>query len=67
MAEAAAPVVYFMIDIKCDAKSIHSRFIKVDKYSQTVGDMLSEEIPPVCLINDIFISQGTGKPRRNVP
>ena len=40
MAEAAAPVVYFMIDINCGAKSIHSGFIKVDKHSQTIGDML---------------------------
>ena len=29
--------------------------------------MLSEEIPQGYLINDIFISEGEGKPRRNVP
>ena len=67
MAEAAAPVVYLMIDINCGAKSIHSRFIKVGKHSQTGGDMLSGEIPQGYLINDIFISEGEGKPRRNVP
>ena len=66
MAEAAALVVYFMIDINYGEKSFHSRFIKVDKHSQTVGDMLGEEIPQGYLINDIFISKGEGKPRRNV-
>ena len=66
MAEPAGPV-YFMIDINCGAKSVHSGFIKVDKHSQTVGDMLSEGIPKDYLINDIFISEGEGKPRRNVP
>ena len=39
MPEVAVPVVYFMTDINCGAKSIHSRFIKVDKYSQSVGDI----------------------------
>ena len=56
-----------MIVINCGGKSVHSRFIKFDTLSQTVRDMLSEEIPQGYLINDIFISEGEGKPRRNVP
>ena len=47
MAEAAA--AYFMLDINCGAKSLHSHFIKVDMYSLTVGYLQSEEFLKVTL------------------
>ena len=64
MAEAAA--AFFMSDINCGAKSLHSGLIKVDKYSLTLGDLLNEEIPEGYLITEIFISQGEGKTKRHV-
>ena len=68
MAEAAVGAAsYFMLDINCDIKFLHSGFINVDKYSPTVGELLGEEIPEGYLISKIFISESEGKMRRHVP
>ena len=64
---AEAVVAYFTLDINCGTKSFHSGFIKVDKYSLTVGDFLREEIPKGYLINEIFISEGDGKMKGHLP
>ena len=57
---------YLMLDINCGPKNLYSGFIKVDKYSLTVGDLLSEKIPEGYMINEVFIA-GEGKKGRHVP
>ena len=68
MAEGGANVTaYFMVDINCGSKCLHSGFIKVDKYTATVGDLLSEKIPEGYLISKVYIAEGEDKKRRHVP
>ena len=45
-----------MLDINYGAESLNSGFIEGDKYSLTVGDLLSEEIPEGYFIHETFIS-----------
>ena len=67
MAESSVPAAYFMIDVDCGVKSVKSSFIKVDKCTVTVGDLLSEEIPEGYLVKEIFISEGEDQKKRSVP
>ena len=62
MAEGGA--AYFMLDINCGSKNLHSGFIKVDKSSVTVGDLISYEVPEGHLISEVYIAEGEGKKRR---
>ena len=66
MAEGSV-AAYLMLDINCGPKNLYSGFIKVDKYSLTVGDLLSEKIPEGYMINEVFIAEGEGKKGRRVP
>ena len=67
MAESSVSAAYFMIDVNCGVKSIKSGFMKVNKYSLTVGDLLSEEIPEGYVIKEIFVSEGEDQKKRSVP
>ena len=65
MAKGGANVAaYFMVDINCGSKCLHSGFIKVDKYTATVGDLLSEKIPEGYLISKVYTAEGKDKKRR---
>ena len=55
MAEAQVPTIYFMTDINCGAKYVHSGLVKVDKYDLTIRDLISEEISEDHFVKDIFI------------
>ena len=59
MTEGGVPCsIYFMLEINLSAKSF--RFIKVEKYRNTVGNLLSDEIPEGYLVKDLFISESEG-------
>ena len=62
MAEGGAnAAAYFMVDINCGSKCLHSGFIKVDKYTATVGDFLSEKIPEGYLTSKVYIAEAEDK------
>ena len=59
MAEGSV-AAYLMLDTNCGPKSLYSGFIKVDKYSLTIGDLLSGKIPEGYIISEVFIAEGEG-------